>query len=146
AAAAHQHPGRVILELAGPTIRESGQVLKDNYIPQGWFSVATLQEPGWRIEGKKSLGLELAEPAPGSRHWSLHDVVVYPTGGGTGVLVMWKAWEELEALGVTAARRPRMVCVQGEASRPLVRAFEAGSEDTSAQAAGETIAFGLYVP
>ena len=65
AAAAHQHSGRVILELVGPTIREASAYLKEHYLPQGWFSVATFQEPGWRIEGKKSLGLELAEPAPG---------------------------------------------------------------------------------
>ena len=68
AAAAHRYPDRVTLELAGPTIRESGALLKEQYIPQGWFSVATFQEPGWRIEGKKSLGLELAEPAPGTSH------------------------------------------------------------------------------
>jgi threonine synthase len=146
AAAAHQHPGRVLLELVGPTIREAGQRLKDAYIPQGWFSVATFQEPGWRIEGKKSLGLELAEPALGGTRWSLPDVVVYPTGGGTGVLGMWKAWAELEALGLIDARRPRMVCVQSAATSPLVRAFESGAADTIAQGAGETLACGLNVP
>jgi threonine synthase len=146
AAAAQQHPGRVILELVGPTIREAGARLKEQYIPQGWFSVATFQEPGWRIEGKKSLGLELAEPAPGSTRWSLPDVVVYPTGGGTGVLGMWKAWAELEALGLIDARRPRMVCVQGAATRPLVRAFDCGAADTVALGSGETIAYGLNVP
>ncbi|WP_330970655.1 hypothetical protein, partial [Lysobacter sp. A3-1-A15] len=81
AAAAHRHPGRVQLELAGPTIRESGALLKERYIPQGYFSVATFQEPGWRIDGKKSLGLELAEPSPGNTRWSLPDAVIYPTGG-----------------------------------------------------------------
>ena len=146
AAAAQQHPGRVILELVGPTIREAGARLKEQYIPQGWFSVATFQEPGWRIEGKKSLGLELAEPAPGSTRWSLPDVVVYPTGGGTGVLGMWKAWDELQALGLIDARRPRMVCVQGAATRPLVRAFDCGAADTVALGSGETIAYGLNVP
>src|SRR5690606_27482663 len=146
AAAAHRHPGRVILELVGPTIRDAGAWLKERYLADGWFSVATFQEPGWRIEGKKSLGLELAEPAPGSRHWSLPDVVVYPTGGGTGVLGMWKAWDELEALGMIDGRRPRMVCVQGGATQPLVRAFESGADDTTARAAGETTAFGLNVP
>ena len=98
AAAAHMHPGQVVLELAGPTIREAGALLKAQYLEHGWFSVATFQEPGWRIEGKKSLGLELAEPAPGDTRWSLPDAVVYPTGGGTGVLGMWKAWDELEDL------------------------------------------------
>lgn len=147
AAAAHRHPGRVKLELAGPTIREAGAVLKDKYLPQGYFSVATFQEPGWRIEGKKTLGLELAEPAPGQTRWSLPEVVIYPTGGGTGVLGMWKAWDELEALGLIDGRRPRMVCVQSEVTTPLVRAFEAGEPDTEARPpAGPTLCTGLNVP
>lgn len=146
AAAAHRFPDRVKLELKGPTIRESGALLKEKYIPQGWFSVATFQEPGWRIEGKKSLGLELAEPLPGETRWSLPDVVVYPTGGGTGVLGMWKAWDELQALGLIDARRPRMVCVQSEATAPLVRAFDGGAGDTTAADAGYTLATGLNVP
>jgi len=146
AAAAHRHPDRVRLELAGPTIRESGALLKERYIPQGWFSVATFQEPGWRIEGKKTLGLELAEPAPGDTCWSLPDAVIYPTGGGTGVLGMWKAWDELQALGLIDGRRPRMLCVQSAATPPLVRAFEAGADDTTAVAAGHTLATGLNVP
>ena len=146
AAAAREHPDRVVLELVGPTIREAGQLLKDRYIPQGYFSVATFQEPGWRIEGKKSLGLELAEPAQGETQWSLPDAVIYPTGGGTGVLGMWKAWDELEALGLIDSRRPRMLCVQSEATMPLVRAFESGAADTTALPAGGTLAFGLNVP
>ena len=146
AEAARRDPDRVTLELVGPTIREAGQLLKDTYIPQGYFSVATFQEPGWRIEGKKSLGLELAEPAAGETRWSLPDAVIYPTGGGTGVLGMWKAWDELEALGMIDARRPRMLCVQSEATMPLVRAFESGAADTTAVAAGGTLAFGLNVP
>lgn len=146
AAAAHRHPDRVRLELAGPTIRESAALLKEKYVPQGWFSVATFQEPGWRIEGKKSLGLELAEPAPGETQWSLPDAVIYPTGGGTGVLGMWKAWDELQALGLIDARRPRMICVQSEATPPLVRAFDAGDDDTSVVVAGHTLAVGLNVP
>ena len=146
AAAAHRHPDRVVLELAGPTIREAGALLKEKYLPQGYFSVATFQEPGWRIEGKKSLGLELAEPAPGDTRWSLPDAVLYPTGGGTGVLGMWKAWDELQALGLIDARRPRMLCVQSTAMAPLVRAFDAGLEDTTAQPGPGTLAFGLNVP
>ena len=146
ARAARQHPGRVVLEQAGPTIREAGLLLKDKYIAHGWFSVATFQEPGWRIEGKKSLGLELAEPAPGRTRWSLPDAVVYPTGGGTGVLGMWKAWDELQALGLVDGRRPRMLCVQSDATQPLVRAFDAGAADTVAQPAGNTVAVGLNVP
>lgn len=146
AAAAQRHPDRIVLELIGPTIREAGQLLKEKYLPQGYFSVATFQEPGWRIEGKKSLGLELAEPLPGQTRWSLPDAVIYPTGGGTGVLGMWKAWDELEALGMIGGERPRMICVQSEATMPLVRAFDAGAADTAALAAGDTLAFGLNVP
>ncbi len=146
AAAAQEFPDRVILELAGPTIRESGALLREKYVSQGWFSVATFQEPGWRIEGKKSLGLELAEPAAGGARWSLPDAVIYPTGGGTGVLGMWKAWDELQALGLIDSRRPRMLCVQSEATAPLVRAFESGADDTTAVAAGHTLATGLNVP
>lgn len=111
-----------------------------------YFSVATFQEPGWRIEGKKSLGLELAEPAPGDTRWSLPDAVIYPTGGGTGVLGMWKAWDELEALGLIDGRRPRMLCVQSEVTPPLVRAFDAGADDTTVVTAGNTLSFGLNVP
>ena len=146
AAAAKRHPDRVTLELIGPTIREAGAYLKEHYIPQGYFSVAKFQEPGWRIEGKKSLGLELAEPEPGGTRWSLPDAVIYPTGGGTGVLGMWKAWGELEALGLIDSRRPRMLCVQSEVTSPLVRAFDAGDDDTTVVAAGNTISFGLNVP
>ncbi len=146
AAAAHRHPGRVVLELAGPTIREAGALLRDKYVAHGWFSVATFQEPGWRIEGKKSLGLELAEPAPGGARWTLPDAVIYPTGGGTGVLGMWKAWDELEALGLIGSRRPRMLCVQSAATAPLVHAFDGGADDTIAEAAGQTLATGLNVP
>lgn len=146
AAAAHRYPDRVKLELVGPTIREAGAWLKEKYIPQGYFSVATFQEPGWRIEGKKSLGLELAEPAAGGIRWSLPDAVIYPTGGGTGVLGMWKAWGELQALGLIGAQRPRMLCVQSQATQPLVRAFESGAKDTTVQAGGHTLAAGLNVP
>jgi threonine synthase len=137
---------RFHLELVDGTIREAGELLKRDWIPEGWFSVATFQEPGWRIEGKKTLGLELAEPsAPGGR-WSLPDVVVYPTGGGTGVLGMWKAWDELQALGLIDGRRPRVVCVQSARTPPLVNALEAGAEDTAAVGNAYTKAYGLNVP
>ncbi|MGA9421009.1 MAG: threonine synthase [Rhodanobacteraceae bacterium] len=146
AAAAHRHPDRVALALVGPTIREAGRFLNERYLPQGYFSVATFQEPGWRIEGKKSLGLELAEPLSGKKRWSVPDAVIYPTGGGTGVLGMWKAWNELESLGMIGSERPRMISVQSEATMPLVRAFESGAADTTATDAGTTLAFGLNVP
>lgn len=146
AAAALRHPDRVRLDLVGPTIREAGTYLKQHYLPQGYFSVATFQEPGWRIEGKKTLGLELAEPAPGDTRWSVPDAVIYPTGGGTGVLGMWKAWDELESLGVIDARRPRMYCVQSDVTPPLVDAWVQGAADTTPAAGGATLATGLNVP
>jgi threonine synthase len=134
------------LERTDGTIREAGELLKREWIPQGWFSVATFQEPGWRIEGKKTLGLELAEPGTPGGQWSLPDVVIYPTGGGTGVLGMWKAFSELECLGLIGPERPRIICVQSEATAPLVHAFDRGLEDTQAAEAGLTLAYGLNVP
>ena len=134
------------LVLVDGTIREAGELLKRDWIPNGWFSVATFQEPGWRIEGKKTLGLELAEPAEPGGRWSLPDVVIYPTGGGTGVLGMWKAFSELECLGLIGPERPRLICVQSEATAPLVHALENGLEDTVPADAGDTLAYGLNVP
>lgn len=146
AAAAKRHPERVTLDLVQGTIREAGARMREKYLPAGYFNCATFQEPGWRIDGKKTLGLELAEPLPGETTWQLPDVIVYPTGGGTGVLGMWKAWDELEALGVIGAARPRMVCVQAAATAPIVRAYEADAEDSTAVTAGSTLATGLNVP
>jgi threonine synthase len=145
-AALAQATDRFHLELVQGTIREAGERLKERWIPEGWFSVATFQEPGWRIEGKKTLGLELAEPSVPGEPWSLPDVVLYPTGGGTGVLGMWKAWDELEALGVIDSQRPRVVCVQFEGTAPLVHALQAGADDTESVEADYTIAYGLNVP
>lgn len=136
----------VTLHLVTGTIREAGAVMREQYLPQGYFNVATFQEPGWRIEGKKTLGLELAEPLPGERDWCVPDVIVYPTGGGTGVLGMWKAFDELQALGVIGSQRPRMICVQSAATPPLVEAFQRGDADTTAVTAGSTRCVGLNVP
>lgn len=147
AAMTRLHPGRIHLELVKGTIREAAAKLKADYWPNGWFNCATFQEPGWRIEGKKTLGLEMAEPPPGETRWSLPDAIVYPTGGGTGVLGMWKAFDELEALGLVDSRRPRMICVQSEVTTPLVRAFDEGADDTHAlPQTGPTISAGLNVP
>lgn len=145
AAAALQRP-EVSLDLVKGTIREAGALMREKYLPQGYFNCATFQEPGWRIDGKKTLGLELAEPLPGSAAWRLPDVIVYPTGGGTGVLGMWKAFAELEALGVIGPERPRMVCVQSSQTAPIVEAWRSGALDTTPVTAGKTLATGLNVP
>lgn len=136
----------VQLEVVRGTIREAGVFMKEKFLPQGYFSVATFQEPGWRIEGKKTLGLELAEPRQGQMSWTLPDVVVYPTGGGTGILGMWKAFAELQELGLIDSRRPRFVAVQSDQTAPVARAFQAGSAEVPPVAAGQTIATGLNVP
>jgi threonine synthase len=136
----------VTLDLVQGTIREAGALMREKYLPQGYFNVATFQEPGWRIEGKKTLGLELAEPLPGAREWRLPDVIIYPTGGGTGVLGMWKAFAELEALGVIGAARPRMVCVQSAVTPPIVEAWRSGAPDSTPVSGGATLCTGLNVP
>lgn len=145
AALALQQKG-ISLELVAGTIREAGAVMREKYLSQGYFNVATFQEPGWRIEGKKTLGLELAEPLPGETQWRVPDVIIYPTGGGTGVLGMWKAFAELEALGVIGSERPRMICVQAAATAPIAEAWRRGDADTTAVTAGETLCIGLNVP
>ena len=148
AALAKLHPERLTLELVAGTIVDCALRVREHYVPLGYFSVATFQEPGWRTEGKKTLGLEMAEPSGdrlSTRTWSLPDVIVYPTGGGTGVVGMAKAFDELEALGLVGSGRPRMVCVQSEATDPLVRAFHSGDLDITPREPGVTLATGLNV-
>ncbi len=148
AALAALHPDRITLELVPGTIVDCAQRVREHYVPNGYFSVATFQEPGWRTEGKKTLGLEMAEPRGdrlASRTWSLPQVIVYPTGGGTGVVGMAKAFDELEALGLVGPDRPRMICVQSVATDPIVRAFEAGEGDITPKPPGRTLATGLNV-
>lgn len=119
----------------GVRVREGAQ-------EHGWFDLSTLREP-YRLEGKKTMGYELAEQFD----WSLPDVVVYPTGGGTGLIGMWKAFEELEQLGILAPGfRPRMVVVQSTGCAPMVRAFEAGSKQAERWQHPRTYASGLCVP
>jgi threonine synthase len=138
---------KVHLELVQGTIRDAGELLKEKYISKGFFSAATFQEPGWRIDGKKTLGLELAEPINGIKEdWSLPDVILYPCGGGTGIVGMWKAFDELEAIGVIGSKRPKIIAVQSEATAPVVNAMQAGDDDTQLVEAGKTIATGLNVP
>ena len=107
----------------------------------GWFDLSTLKEP-YRVEGKKTMGYEVAEQLG----WTLPDVIVYPTGGGTGLVGMWKAFEEMEALGWIGAARPRMISVQAAGCAPIVRAFDAGQEFAPAWEDAHTYASGLRVP
>jgi threonine synthase len=107
----------------------------------GLFDVSTLREP-YRVEGKKTMGLEIAEQLG----WELPDVIVYPTGGGTGIVGMWKAFDEMERLGWIGRRRPRMVVVQAEGCAPIVRAFEQGKEFAEPVQGAHTIAAGMRVP
>jgi threonine synthase len=108
---------------------------------EGWFDVSTLKEP-YRVEGKKTLGYELAEQS----EWNLPDVIVYPTGGGTGLVGMWKAFDELQHLGWIGGKRPRMISVQAAGCAPIVRAFEAGERFAKEFENATTIASGLRVP
>jgi threonine synthase len=107
----------------------------------GWFDMSTLKEP-YRIEGKKTMGLELAA----QMQWQLPDVVFYPTGGGTGLIGMWKGWQELAALGWISGPMPRLVAVQSTGCAPIVRAFEAGAQSATPWENAHTIAAGIRVP
>jgi threonine synthase len=110
--------------------------------PLGWYDVSTLKEP-YRVEGKKTMGYELAEQFD----WTLPDWIVYPTGGGTGLVGMWKAFAELEAIGwIAPGKRPRMVSVQAEGCAPIVRAFEQGADKATPWENAHTAADGLRVP
>jgi threonine synthase len=108
---------------------------------EGWFDVSTLKEP-YRVEGKKTLGYEVAEQL----NWELPDVIIYPTGGGTGLIGMWKAFDEMERMGWIGNRRPRMVTVQAEGCAPIVRAFEEGNRFADEFPNAATTASGLRVP
>ncbi|HZD57671.1 MAG TPA: threonine synthase [Anaerolineales bacterium] len=119
--------------------RAAAEAAKNSQYP--WFDVSTFKEP-YRLEGKKTMGLELAE----SFQWQLPDIIVYPTGGGTGLVGMWKAFAELEKLGWIGPRRPRMVSVQAEGCAPIVRAFESGAQRAKPWEGAHTLAAGLRVP
>jgi threonine synthase len=122
-------------------INDCGKLVGEGKEAAGWFDVSTLKEP-YRIEGKKTMGLELAEQFG----WALPDVIFYPTGGGTGLIGMWKAFEELEAIGWIGAKRPRMVAVQAEGCAPIVKAFEDGVEHAPLWENAHTAAAGIRVP
>ncbi|HLJ60384.1 MAG TPA: threonine synthase [bacterium] len=122
-------------------INDAGKVIREGSQEHGWFDMSTLKEP-YRVEGKKTLGYELAEQLG----WSLPDVIIYPTGGGTGIVGMWKAFAEMEALGWVGAHRPRMVIVQAAGCAPMIRAYKAGTPHADVWENAQTIAAGLRVP
>jgi threonine synthase len=122
-------------------IDDCGKIVGEGKARVGWFDVSTLKEP-YRIEGKKTMGLELAEQLG----WDVPDVIFYPTGGGTGLIGMWKAFAELEAIGFIGPKRPRMVAVQAAGCAPMVRAFEEGVEHAPRWENARTIASGIRVP
>jgi len=123
-------------------IGDAGRAMRELLAGEGWFDLSTLKEP-YRVEGKKTMGYEVAEQLG----WTLPDAVLYPTGGGTGLIGMWKAFEEMETLGwIAPGRRPRMYAVQSQGCAPVVRAFEAGKDRAEPWADPKTAASGIRVP
>ena len=122
-------------------ITDAGKLVKEGMDEMQWFNVATLGEP-YRVEGKKTMGIEVAE----QMDWKLPDVIIYPTGGGTGIIGMWKVFDELEALGWIGSERPRMVSVQAEGCAPIVKAYKEGADESRFFEDAETKAAGLRVP
>jgi len=122
-------------------IDDCGKIVAEGAAKAGWFDTSTLKEP-YRIEGKKTMGIELAEQLG----WQLPDVILYPTGGGTGLIGMWKAFAELEAIGFIGSKRPRMVAVQAAGCAPIVRAYDAGADHAPRWEDAHTIAAGIRVP
>jgi threonine synthase len=122
-------------------ITDAGKLVKEGLNEMQWFNVATLGEP-YRVEGKKTMGIEIAE----QMDWKLPDVIIYPTGGGTGIIGMWKVFNELETLGWIDQERPRMVSVQAEGCAPIVKAYEEGKTESTFFENAETKAAGLRVP
>lgn len=129
------------LILVDGLINDAAKLARESAAQHGWFDVSTFKEP-FRVEGKKTMGFELAE----AFHWQLPDVIIYPTGGGTGLVGMWKAFAELEGLGWIGSTRPRMVSVQAEGCAPVVKAFLSGAERCEVWQNAATIASGLRVP
>lgn len=138
---------REIQQLGGNTfmvnglINDCGKIVGEGKESVGWFDISTLKEP-YRIEGKKTMGLELAE----QMGWKLPDVIFYPTGGGTGLIGMWKAFHELKQMGWIEGKLPRMVAVQAEGCAPIVKAWEAGEEHAPLWENATTVAAGIRVP
>jgi threonine synthase len=122
-------------------ITDCGKIVADRKEAEGWFDISTLKEP-YRVEGKKTMGYELAEQL----NWELSDMILYPTGGGTGLIGMWKAFDEMEQMGWIGSKRPRMVSVQSSRCAPIVRAFEKGDRFAEEFENAATVASGLRVP
>ena len=129
------------VELIDGLISDCGKIVASRKEAEGWFDISTLKEP-YRVEGKKTMGYELAEQFD----WELPEVVIYPTGGGTGLIGMWKAFDEMEHMGWIGPERPRMISVQAAGCAPIVRAYRAGDEHAEPWTDAETIAAGLRVP
>jgi threonine synthase len=122
-------------------ITDAGKLCAERAREHGWYECATLKEP-YRVEGKKTMGYELAE----QMGWKLPDAILYPTGGGTGLIGMWKAFDELEAMGFVGPERPRMYAVQAEGCAPIVKAFAEGVEEAPLWPDAQTLAHGIRVP
>lgn len=140
--------GAANVNLVNGLISDCGKLVKQGKDRFGWFDLSTLKEP-FRIEGKKTMGYELAfdfADEAGTTELQLPDVILYPTGGGTGLIGMWKAFDEMERLGWIGSERPRMVVVQAEGCSPIVGAFEAGEEHAPQFENASTVASGLRVP
>ena len=129
------------VELIDGLISDCGKIVASRKKAEGWFDISTLKEP-YRVEGKKTMGYELAEQFD----WELPEVVIYPTGGGTGLIGMWKAFDEMEQMGWIGSERPRMISVQAAGCAPIVRAYHTGDEHAEPWTDAETIAAGLRVP
>lgn len=122
-------------------ITDAGKIVAERKAEEGWFDVSTLKEP-YRVEGKKTMGFEIAEQFG----WELPDVIIYPTGGGTGIVGMWKGFQELEAIGWIGGKRPRMVSVQAAGCAPIVKAWKEGKTEAEPWESAQTMAGGLRVP
>jgi threonine synthase len=129
------------LQLLDGLISDCGLVVRQGVEKNGWFDLSTLKEP-YRIEGKKTMGYEICEQLG----WRLPDAIVYPTGGGTGLIGMWKAFDEMEQLGWIGSERPKMFTVQAAGCAPMVRAWEAGHDAAEVWSGASTYASGLRVP
>ncbi len=129
------------LSLVDGLISDAGRASRQKAAEDNLFDISTLQEP-YRVEGKKTMGYEIAE----QMDWTLPDAIIYPTGGGTGIVGMWKAFEEMETMGWIDSKRPKMYCVQSDGCAPIVRAFLEGAEFAEPWQDAHTIAAGIRVP